>query len=128
MKGQRAAGNEDTAPAKTKGDQKPLSVEVDYERYAHFLEDTQLSDEEKITYLQTLWKIICEFVALGFEVHPLQQAQKSCGEPDEKPTQAPQDGETDVEYLGPFLRDNFTRLAALSRNGKAEESIHEHDN
>ena len=57
---------------------KPV-ITVDYERYAHFLDSSDLSDEQKQEFLQTLWNIVVGFVDLGFGVHPVQQAQKPCG-------------------------------------------------
>ena len=51
---------------------KPLIL-VDYERYAHLLDDEDLTEDQKQEFLQTLWSIIVEFVSLGFNVHPLQQ-------------------------------------------------------
>lgn len=51
----------------------------DYETYAHFLEDTDLSESQKHEALETLWNIIVQFVELGFGVHPVQQAQNACG-------------------------------------------------
>lgn len=45
------------------------------------LEDDNIADEEKLELLQALWNIICEFSALGFNVHPIQQAQTACGKP-----------------------------------------------
>lgn len=47
---------------------------VDYEKYAHFLEDADLTDEEKQAFIHAIWSIITDFVSLGFGVHPLQQA------------------------------------------------------
>lgn len=60
---------------------KPV-LTVDYELYAHFLEDSDASEEEKREFVQTLWNIVVEFVSLGFGVHPLQQAQNTCGQDD----------------------------------------------
>ena len=57
-----------------------LALTVDYDLYAHYLEDSDLTEEKKREFLAALWTIICEFVALGFGVHPIQQAQSSCGE------------------------------------------------
>lgn len=54
-------------------------VTFDYELYAHYLDDAEISEEQKRELLSALWSIIVEFVALGFEVHPAQQAQDSCG-------------------------------------------------
>ena len=56
-----------------------LAITVDYDLYARYLEDADLTEEQKREFLQALWTIICEFVALGFGVHPLQQAQSPCG-------------------------------------------------
>ncbi len=54
---------------------KPMIL-VDYEKYAHFLEEADLSEDQKREFLQSLWGIITQFVSLGFGVHPLQQAHK----------------------------------------------------
>jgi hypothetical protein len=48
---------------------------VDYERYAHFLENENLTEEEKRAFIQALWSIVVDFVSLGFGVHPMQQAR-----------------------------------------------------
>ncbi|MEQ9489558.1 MAG: hypothetical protein RIM72_11260 [Alphaproteobacteria bacterium] len=71
----------------TRGD-KPV-VTVDYEFYERFLEDTNLTEEQKREFLQHLWNLICEFVSLGWGVHPLQQAQEgteNCGKSAESKT------------------------------------------
>ena len=68
---------------------------VDYELYAHFLEDSDLTEEQKREFLQAIWNIIVEFVSLGFGVHPVQQAQNACGKLEEdgaKPAIQEQDG------------------------------------
>ena len=53
---------------------------LDVEKYEHYLEESNLTDKQKEEFLQTLWIIICEFVSLGFGVHPLQQAMEApCG-------------------------------------------------
>ncbi len=49
-------------------------VRVDVDAYAHFLDDSDLTDPQKEEFLQALWSIIVEFVSLGFGVHPIQQA------------------------------------------------------
>ncbi len=65
------------------------SISVDYDLYAHYLEDTDLTENQKREFLAALWSIICEFVALGFEVHPVQQAQNACGKLPENRTNLP---------------------------------------
>jgi len=54
---------------------KPI-ITVDTEKYAAFLDETDMSDAEKEKFLQALWEIIVGFVELGFGVHPLQDV---CG-------------------------------------------------
>jgi len=55
------------------GSNKSLCVGVDYERYQRYLDNSDLSDEEKQQVIQALWDVIVNFVDLGIGVHPLQQ-------------------------------------------------------
>ncbi len=91
--GTRMEGDESTGPALVRpglGHNRP-AVEIDYEEYLRFLEDDDISEADKRELLGLLWSIVCEFVAMGFGVHPVQQAQESCGKPEEntpKPAQS----------------------------------------
>ena len=67
----------------------PLTL--DFAAYAPYLEDTDMSEQQKREFLETLWSIIIGFVDLGFGVHPIQQA---CGK----------DG-PNGKYLAPDLSD-----------------------
>jgi hypothetical protein len=58
---------------------KKPTLTLDVELYQHYLDDSDLSDAEKAELLETLWSIICEFVRLGFGIHPIQQAQNAGG-------------------------------------------------
>lgn len=58
----------------------PLSLEFDAAEFAHFLVETGWSDEQKAEYVTEIWIIMCQFAALGWGVHPVQQAQDTCGE------------------------------------------------
>lgn len=69
-----------TKPDENRAASSALSLEFDAAEFTHFLADTDWSDEEKAEYITLVWNIVCEFVALGFDVHPLQQARKPCGE------------------------------------------------
>lgn len=53
---------------------------IDWDLYGEYLEESDLSDEEKREFIQTLWNIVVAFVDLGFGIHPMQRA---CGEGDE---------------------------------------------
>ncbi|WP_430436061.1 hypothetical protein [Oceanibaculum nanhaiense] len=57
----------------------PPVITVDYDLYAHYLEDSDLSEDQKREFLQALWNIIVAFVSLGFGVHPAQQVEIACG-------------------------------------------------
>ena len=51
---------------------------LDYALYAHYLDNADLTDEQKKEFLDALWLMIVSFVDLGFGIHPLQQA---CAQP-----------------------------------------------
>ena len=57
-------------PVETTGPVLTLDITL-YERY---LEEADLSADERRAFLEALWSIIVSFVDLGFGVHPLQQA------------------------------------------------------
>lgn len=56
------------------------TLHIDVHQYQHYLDDADISDKDKKELLELLWDIICEFVQLSFNVHPLQQAQENCGQ------------------------------------------------
>ncbi|MFD0917259.1 hypothetical protein ACFQ14_12635 [Pseudahrensia aquimaris] len=51
---------------------------IDYKKYESMLDESDLSEDQKREFLETLWSVIVGFVDLGFGVHPLQQ----CGDGD----------------------------------------------
>ena len=67
-----------------------LRVNVDFAAYLPYLEDEDISEDEKRAFLQALWGIITDFVALGFGVHPLQHIEDACGQVEKSPCSAPQ--------------------------------------
>jgi len=54
-------------------------ITVDVSLYEQYLAENDLTEEEKHEFLQTVWKIVCEFVMYGYGVHPLQQVENGCG-------------------------------------------------
>ncbi|MCV0370513.1 hypothetical protein [Filomicrobium sp.] len=56
-------------------------VTVDVEKYQAYLDDPNLSEEQKEEFLQAIWSIMVAFVDLGFGVHPLQEV---CGQDSEE--------------------------------------------
>ena len=53
------------------GDQPP-SLTIDWEEFGHHLDDSDLSDEQKQEFIETLFGIMLSFVDLGFGIHPVQ--------------------------------------------------------
>lgn len=52
-------------------------MKEELKQYLHYLDDEDLTEEQKYEFLENLWNIVSEFVALGFNVHPLQQEHQS---------------------------------------------------
>lgn len=50
------------------------TLQMDVEYYQAFLDDTDISDEQKKELIETLWNIVVTFVDLGFGIEPVQQA------------------------------------------------------
>ncbi|MEM8985429.1 MAG: hypothetical protein AAGC95_01790 [Pseudomonadota bacterium] len=100
-------------------DSQPI-ITVDYERYAQFLEDTDLSEDQKREFLQTLWNIVVEFVSLGFGVHPLQQAQSACGKLDENPPKPALTAPNALYLDHQFITENFLKAAAPEKASEPE--------
>ena len=98
----------------------PPVITVDYEKYEHFLENADLSEDRKREFIETLWRIIVGFVDLGFGVHPAQQAQKTCGKLDENAPEPSSTAPDKVEWEGKFLTENFEQATDLETEPEAE--------
>jgi hypothetical protein len=87
------------------------AITVDFELYAHYLDDDDLTEDQKREILQAIWNIIVEFVSLGFGVHPAQQVEIACGklfEPAAKNAIPKPDA---VEYEDQHLTEKFENAA-----------------
>ena len=87
------------------------ALTLDVEQYEKFLEDSDLTEDQKREFLETLWNIVVEFVSLGFGVHPVQQAQNACGKGDEKTTKPALTAPGAVESRKSSITENFTNAA-----------------
>jgi hypothetical protein len=57
------------------------ALTLDVERYEKMLNDCDLTQQQRQEFLATVWSIIVGFVDLGFDIHPLQQADPDrCGQ------------------------------------------------
>ena len=99
-----------------KKETKPTNTTVtfDYELYAHYLDDDDLTESQKLEFLETLWNILNQFVALGFNVHPLQQAKIACGEKSEKGRPRVEIPPNSVELV-----DQFTMISVASDDSES---------
>ncbi|WP_420722469.1 hypothetical protein [Hwanghaeella sp. LZ110] len=85
------------------------AMEFDPAEFYHFLGETDWPDDKKAEYITLIWTIVCEFVALGFDVHPVQQARNACGKQPETRTESAfsDDDLLDCSYsdlIGKFVR------------------------
>lgn len=55
----------------------PLTM--DWQEFAHLLEDSDLTDDQKREFIEILLNIVTAFVDLGFGTHPVQQACEQKG-------------------------------------------------
>jgi len=87
---------------------RPLVLSIDYEKYEHYLEDSNLTEAQKQEFLQALWNIIVNFVDLGFGVHPVQQAiAASCGKKQETLAKDRLSAKNEVILTDKALYNNF---------------------
>ena len=49
------------------------SVHIDWQRYEAYLESSDMSEEDKRAFIETLWNIMLTFVDLGFGLDPTSQ-------------------------------------------------------
>jgi len=99
-----------------------MALTIDYDLYARYLEDSDLSDDQKREFIETLWSVIVSFVDLGFGIHPLQQAtSNSCGLNDKMPSA---DFGDVIESSKHLPQNAFIKTADLETHdrGKGRES------
>lgn len=99
-----------------------MNVEVDFERYAHFLADNGLSEVQVREKLQEYWNIVCGLVALGWGVsapdHALQFAEQSTVDGPEDPEKLETHGSSVVKSSDqtnkkkPAARSSFDEVSA----------------
>lgn len=93
------------------------ALTIDYALYEKYLNEADLTAEQKQEFLDTLWSIIVSFVDLGFGVHP---AQQSCGKSGLSGNAPPPVATDMIESSeGPLTRE-FTRPAAQAAREREE--------
>lgn len=105
------------------GENKPLLVQIDYEKHLHHLEQSNASDEEKLFYIRMLADILIGFVDLGFGVHPVQQAQNIGGKEEEISPETPPTAPDELySYPQHVLSENFEDAADLESSAEGRQS------
>lgn len=56
----------------------PPALELDPGEYMGYLEDCDLTEAQKVDFLQTLWSIMAAFVELGFTTNICEQIFETC--------------------------------------------------
>lgn len=55
------------------------ALTMDWDIFGDFLDNSNLSDDEKREFAETIWYIVVTFVDLGFGIEPVQQALQAGG-------------------------------------------------
>jgi hypothetical protein len=95
-------------------------ITFDYSLYDHYLEDTGLSEDQKREFLEIMWALIVEIMSLGFDVHPVQQAQAACGKLSESRANLATPRKNKVKSKDQFLETDFIDAANGSARRAAE--------
>lgn len=53
------------------------ALQFDAAAYIHFLDGCDWTEAQKLEFTEALWQIVCQFVDLGFGLHPVQEATAS---------------------------------------------------
>lgn len=53
------------------------TLTLDFDRYAPFLDDEDIGEDDKRALLEALWSIVVGFVDLGFEVRAVGEASRA---------------------------------------------------
>lgn len=97
------------------------TLNIDLEEFIHFLDaEVEGTYEEKKEYLELIWQIVCEFAMMGFDIHPVQQAQQKCGK-EQKTTSTATHADSDT------VESNHTTLVEAFVEGQDQRENKEED-
>lgn len=96
---------EETVPIKATG-----SLPLDVKKYQHHMEEFDLTEEQRIELLQTIWSIMAAFVDIGFGVDAVQYIFRD-------------NSRNSLDSNGDETEDNnpSTRFNHIALNSKAKE-------
>ena len=106
-------------PMSTPAKRRALTLDVDL--YQGYLDDPELSEEQKKELIEALWSIIIGFVDLGFSVQA-GDTEKSCGQILEANAECSEPPNDAVDSEKVPLTNTFERTADIQARGEKEES------
>ena len=89
------------------------ALSIDWDLYGQYLEDSAMTDDEKLEFIGVLWSIVVSFVDLGLGIHPAQLATKA--------SESSDDG-TDAPLVSG--EDGPTLPSAIAKDAFAESVVH----
>lgn len=89
------------------------AITLDLVKYVHHLDGLDLTPDQQAELLQELSNIAWSFIALGFNVHPVQQTEKACGKGSENTEQQPFSGENELSLLSEFIKESAAEFTDL---------------
>lgn len=99
-----------------------LDITLDLTEYVHYLDGLGLSEEEALICLNELCEVAQQMIYFGFRIHPIQQAQGTCGEHPETLEKLTVSDQKTVSLLGQFIEENITDIAPPENNGLGKEA------
>ena len=81
---------------------KPPRVSIDYQRYKEMLDDTDLTQDQRKEFIETLWAIIVECITMGVEVLPFDDPSNTLHEDKNNKSLVSNPSDMIVFYQTPF--------------------------
>jgi len=98
---------------------------IDFEEFAHFFEDEDITEEQAREFLQVYWSLALEIMSLGFGFHPVQQARESCGKDAVTLDELPAAASDGVHLTHDYITNNFEQMADPNSDQVEEDSNHD---
>ena len=86
------------------------ALTLDLEKYLAPLKDWDISEDQKTEFIHTLWNLLRNFAEIGFEIHPVQLAEKQREESTGEPAETPDLPALCANYVLSSLSVNHTQL------------------
>jgi|GEM_PF-6885326 len=92
-------------------------ISLHMDKYLPYLEDENISDDDKRLLLQTLYEIVTACVQLGFSIHP---TQLTCGQRQEDLISATKTAQNHVNCPHPSNKKLMSAASDLTQDASAE--------